>query len=218
MADATAEQRFWEAELCRFLPDPGAALEEAFEYLCCPVCKVLANMPFDYFRFLPPRWEGEPRLRESVCRAGGFCNHHTWRLSKIQALLPIATAYAEILAAQRDAGTAPEPCPVCRLQRLAEQALIARLVERLADPSRREEYSHAFGLCYPHFHQALACEPDESVRSAVIGAQRERSEALIGLLRAYIEKDEVPARWSRTDAEVRSPRWALLKTAGNEDL
>jgi len=218
MSEPGSEERFWEAELGRFLPDAEAALEEALEYMCCPVCKVLADMPFEYFCFLPKRWEDEPQLREHVCRAAGFCNHHTWRLSKIQSSLAIATAYAEILAAHLDARTAPEPCPVCRLERLAEETLIAGLAERLADPARREEYGRAFGLCCPHLHQALACDLDDSVRTALLGAHTGRSEWLIGLLRAYIEKNEVPARWSRTDAENRSPRWALLKAAGNEDL
>lgn len=218
MGDLEQDNAFWQAELQRFLPDPAAALEDALEYVSCPVCKVAADLPFEYFRFLPKRWEEEPLVREHVCRAGGFCNHHTWRLNKIQSSLVIAMAYADILAAQAEAGAVPEPCPVCRLEQLAEETLIERLLQRLADPSGREEYAHSFGLCGPHLHRTLAHDLDDSVRSALLEAHRGRSQWLVDLLRGYIEKNEVPARWSRTDAENRSPRWAMLKAAGNEDL
>ena len=216
-ADAHKEH-FWDAELRRFLPDPASALEEALGYVCCPICYVLADMPFNYFSVLPKRWEAEPVLRQTVCRAIGFCNHHTWRLNKMQSLLVIARVYPDVLAAQLSAETAPEVCPLCRLQGLAEDALFDVFVERLAEADKREEYRDLFGLCYHHLHLLLARDLADAVRDAILESQAERGRALIRLLHAFVEKNEVPARWSRTDAEKRAPGWALLKTAGNADV
>jgi hypothetical protein len=218
MSGPQSDDLFWQTELARFLPDPGKALEEGSQYVCCPVCYVLADLPFEYFRLLPKRWCEEPEVKEAVCRAGGFCNHHTWRLDKIQSHVVIAAVYADVLGSASVGGTAPEPCPVCRLQGLLEAALLEEFTRSLADASRREQYGRLFGLCYPHFRRVMAMELEAGVGQAIVQAQRERTEALIDLLRAHIEKNEPPARWSRSDAENRAPRWALLKAAGNADV
>jgi hypothetical protein len=218
MSEAGGEESFWEAELRRFLPGPGAALEEGSGYVCCAVCYVLADLPFEYFRLLPKRWSEEPEVKEAVCRAGGFCNHHTWRLDKIQSQVIIAAVYADVLGRASAEGTTPEPCPVCRLQGLLETALLEEFARGLADASRRDQYGRLFGLCYPHFRRVLAMELEPGVREAIRQAQRERTGVLIDLLRAHIEKNEAPARWDRSEAENRAPRWALLKAAGNADL
>ncbi|MGQ9730657.1 MAG: hypothetical protein ACUVX8_05220 [Candidatus Zipacnadales bacterium] len=218
MSTPFSRASFWEKELHRLLPDPQAALEEALNYICCPICKILGDIPFEYFRFLPPRWEAEACLRESVCSAGGFCNRHTWQLYKMQALVPIAKVYADVLSAQMNAQAALERCPICQLQTLAAQRLLALFLERLADPNRRDEYQQVFGLCYPHLQQALVHNPPVEIHHTLIETHRARTERLVKLLQSYIEKDGVPAKWSRTEEEIRSPRWALLKMAGNEDL
>jgi hypothetical protein len=213
--DADADdKRFWDAELRRFVPDAVSAFEEALAYACCPICYVLADLPFSYFSILPERWSEEPLLRETVCRAVGFCNHHTWRLAKAQSSSPIATIYADILASQLSSSGSPEPCPLCQLQRLAENALSGVLLDRLAEAEKRAEYRGLFGLCYPHLHLLLTRDCAAETRSALLAAQKERAEALIRLLHEYVAKQ----RHSRTDAEARSPRWALLKAAGREDL
>jgi hypothetical protein len=211
------DDQFWEAELERFLPDVRKALEEAFEYVCCPICEVIADVPFDYFAVLPKRWAEEPELREIVCQAGGFCRHHTWRLDKVQGSLPIATIYADVLSSRMQEERPQDPCPVCHLQGLMERVLLAAFVEQMADPGAREGYRGLFGVCYPHYQLLLAQDLDEAARQALTNAQMIQTVELIRLLRGYIEKDDVPAKWSRTDAEVRAPRRALLKAAGNED-
>lgn len=210
--------RFWAAELARFLPDVDQALGAAFDYVCCPICKVMADLPFDYFAVLPKRWGEEPGLVEMVCRAGGFCHHHTWRLDKLQGLLPIAAIYTDVLTSRLQGEPPADPCPVCRIQGLMEEALLPAFVQRLSEAEAREEYRGLFGVCYRHYRLLLAGELDDAVRQTLTNAQAVQTTGLIRLLRGYIEKDDVPARWSRTDAEVRAPRRALLKTVGNEDL
>ncbi len=209
---------FWEAERQRFVPDVAPALANGSEYMCCAVCHVLADLPFEYFRLLPKRWTEEPDAKEAVCRAGGFCHHHTWRLNKIQSQVIMATIYADVLAWVSQTDGTLDPCPVCRLQALAETALLNELVRSLSDPAARERYGRLFGLCYTHYRQVMARDLDANVRETIRRAQEEHNEWLIGLLHAHIDKNEVPARWSRSEAENRAPRWALLKTVGNEDL
>jgi len=214
----TSCDEFWEAELQRFVPDVAAALAKGSEYMCCAVCYVLADLPFEYFCLLPKRWTEEPEVKAAVCRAGGFCHHHAWRLDKIQSQVCIATIYADVLDSIPEGDATAEPCPVCRLQALAETALLDEFERTLADASAREQYGRLFGLCYSHYRRIMARELDASVREAIRQAQRERTEALIGLLHAHVEKNEVPARWRRSEAENRAPRWALLKMVGKEDL
>jgi hypothetical protein len=218
MSTEGPQHQFWEAEVERFLPDAGKALAEGFEYISCPLCNVLADLPFDYFAVLPRRWAEEPELREVVCGAGGFCHCHTWRLNRVQGSLPIATIYADVLTSRMQGAAVQGQCPVCHLQRLMERVLLAAFVERMADPDAREEYRGLFGVCYPHYQLLLASDLDDGARQALMNAQVIQTVALVRLLRGYIEKNEVPAKWTRTDAEVRAPRRALLKTVGNEDL
>jgi hypothetical protein len=213
-----ADRPFWDAELAQFLPDVWKALDEAFDYVCCPICKVMADLPFDYFAVLPTRWGEGAELREVVCRAGGFCHHHTWRLDKVQGLMPIAAIYADVLTARMQGEPPEDPCPVCHLQGLMEQALIPAFAERMADPGARAEYQGLFGVCYRHYHLLLAGGLDAALRQSLVNAQAVQTTELLRLLRGYIEKDDVQAKWTRTDAEVRAPRRALLKAAGNEDL
>lgn len=41
-------QDFWEAGLRGLVPDPAAALDEAFGHLSCLVCQVAFKLPWDY--------------------------------------------------------------------------------------------------------------------------------------------------------------------------
>lgn len=214
-----ASEEWWSAELTRLLPNPPQALQEALKWVCCPPCQVLTNLTFAFFRDLPARWPLDAGLREAVCVAGGFCHHHSWRLAEMQSQVAIATVYVDVTAALAESTTHDSaPCPVCRLAALASATLARLLVDRLQDPTERERFAHLFGLCYPHWRETLALDLPATLRDFLSQTQRDSSAALRKDLQAFLDKNTIQLKWTRTRQEQRAPRHAMLKTAGNEDL
>lgn len=211
------EDEFWQREVARFVPDVGRALEEAMGYVCCPICQVLANLPFEYFALLPKRWPQEAALREVVCGSQGFCNAHTWRLHRMQSLVAIATIYVDVLQAVADPPSPPMDCPVCRLMALAEELLMDGFSHWLNDPGSQEHYRKLFGVCYPHLGKLLQRDLTPQVRQTLLQSQAAVRADLAANLRGFLAKNTVEAKWTRTEAENRSPRRVLLKLAGNEE-
>jgi len=215
----TDPEVFWQEELQRFLPDPAGALEEAFGYVCCPICQVLVDVPWDFFRFLPGRWSEEPDLRAMVTRAGGFCNHHVWRLMGMQSLVVIARVFVDVL----DELVVREPqdlevCPVCRLEEMATERLLGELTAHLRIEENRERFVRLFGLCYPHWLALLRRDLPAPLREFLIQAQDASTERLGEHLRGFLEKDTLELKGTRTREENRAPRHAVLKAAGNQEI
>ncbi len=214
-----ASEEWWSAELTRLLPNPPQALREALEWVCCPLCQVLTNLTFAFFRDLPTRWPLDPGLREAVCAAGGFCNHHGWRLAELQSQVAIATVFVDVTAAL--AQMAPRdcaPCPVCRLEALASATLERLLVERLQEPAEQERFARLFGLCYPHWREILALDLPGELQAFLVQVQTDGTISLNKEVQAFLDKNTIQLKWTRTRQEQRAPRHAILKTAGNEDL
>jgi hypothetical protein len=208
-----------EAELSTLLPDPSAALEEALEWYCCPLCRVLGNLAFSFFRDLPVRWPRDPALRQAVTTAGGFCNHHSWRMEQMQSKVAIGTVWVDVLAAVAE--QAPEQsagCPVCRLQDQAADLLGTALISRLQDDRERDRFRRHFGLCYPHWRTVLQRDLPTPVRALLLEAQAETARQMAQHVRDFLDKNTTELRWTRTREEQRATHHALLKTAGNEDL
>lgn len=210
---------FWKSELQRLLPDPAKALDEALEYVCCPICQVLAAMPFDYFAVLPKRWPEEAELRSVVMEAGGFCNAHSWRFSGMQSNAAIGRVFVDVLA--RLAEGAPEEapiCPVCHLEGMAASTLLALMASRLESETERRRLRELFGLCYPHWREMLRMDLEPVVRQTVVASQAAMAAALQRQVRGFLDKDTVELKWTRTKDENRAAHRALLKTAGNENI
>jgi hypothetical protein len=214
----TAEESFWSLELERFLPSAAQALDEALEYVGCPVCYVLASVPYGYFALLPKRWEDEPDLRDVVRRAGGFCNRHTWRLSGMQSLVAIARVYMDILEAYPTHHRPGDRCPVCLLQELMEGPLVDGFLQWLGSAANQRFYSLLLGLCYRHYERVMERpDLDPALRELLAQTQEARRKELIRHLHGFLEKNTIEGKWTRTEAENRAPRHALLNTAGNEE-
>lgn len=213
------DETFWEAELQRLMPDPEEALEVASGYVCCPVCQVLVDVPWDFLRALPVRWPEEPALRAAVSRAGGFCNPHSWRLVHLESQAGLALIYVDVMGAlvEQDPRDV-QPCPICRLEAMATDRLLALLIEQLRTDDGREYFGSRFGLCYPHWRQMLGLELPLEVREFAVQWQREHALSLRGDLAGFLRKDTPKLRGTRTHDETRAPRRAVLKTAGNEEI
>jgi hypothetical protein len=210
---------FWQRELSRFLPDPEKALDEALEYIACPVCQVLTSMPFDYFAVLSKRWPEEAELRDVVTEAGGFCNSHSWRFGGMQSNAAIGRVLVDVLA--RLAKGAPEGdpiCPVCHLESMASGVLLQLLARRLENETDRQRFGELFGLCYPHWRELLHLDLAPAVREDVIASQAAMAAILQRHVQGFLDKDTVELKWTRTKEENRAAHRALLKTAGNENI
>jgi len=168
MEAESCEADFWRDEVRRFLPDAGGALVDALGYVCCPVCKVLSDVSYEYFCRLPRRWSDEPAMRRAVCRARGFCSAHTWLLARVQGQITIAQVCADVLDAVPTPPAPAEPCPVCRLRALVEKALVEHLGRRLADADARRHYARLPGVCYPHLEQLLRVDLAPGARETLL--------------------------------------------------
>ncbi len=208
---------FWRRELQRFLPDASKALDTALGYVCCPVCYVMADIPFDYLASLPKRWTEEQELRELVCRSRGFCNRHTWRMNGMQSLVAIARVFVDVLDALAEAPDKTETCPICHLQQLVEQTVVHCLAERLRSPAMQERYEDLLGVCYRHYDCLLRCDLTDDARAVLVRAQETQRRELAQNLHSFLEKNTIEGKWTRTAAENHAPRHTLLKLAGNEE-
>ncbi len=212
-------QTFWRSELQRFLPDPPRALQEALEYVCCPICQVLTRLPVEYFCLLPGRWPEEPDLRAVVTAAGGFCNPHSWRLMSMQSNVAVAVVFADVLAGLAEHAPETETiCPVCYLERMASDVLLRLFVGRLEDDAERERTGTLFGLCYPHWRAVLRMKLPAPVRQFILDAQIAATARLRQQVQGFLDKSTIELKWTRTRDESRAPRRALLKAAGNEGV
>jgi hypothetical protein len=216
MAETCSDEDFWEEELRRFLPDARSALGTALGYVCCPICHVLVDVPFSYFALLPGRWASEQRLRDVVCQAGGFCNRHTWQLSRMQGFVTIARVFLDVLDAVPHQPMPRRICPLCRLEALMEEALLEDLCHWLSGKAAQEHYGEVFGVCYPHLEQLLQRETAEGVRELLTRAQEGRREELLRDLESRLDKDIAEARGLCTKAERRAPHRTLRKLAGDQ--
>jgi hypothetical protein len=212
-------EAWWQGELSRLLPEPPQALQEALEWFCCPVCRVLENLAFSFFRDLPVRWPREPGLRQAVTASGGFCNHHSWRLAEMQSQVAVATVFVEVAAALAQHAPEQDPtCPVCRLESMAAEGLLELLATRLQEDPERERFREHFGLCYPHWRAMLRADLPAPLRAFLIEVQAEGAAQMWHRLRGFLDKNTTELKWTRTREEQRATRYAMLKTAGNEDL
>ena len=210
---------FWQAELQRFIPDPAKALGEAQEYVCCPICQVLAGLPFGYFSVVSGRWPEDPDLRTVVIAAGGFCNHHTYILNGMQSNVAIARVFVDVLAALAEhPGEVAGVCAVCHLEQMATETLLGLLVARLQDEAERTRFGELFGLCYPHWRALWAMDLPAPLREFLWKSQNAYAKQLQGHLQGFLDKNTIELKWTRSQDEMRAARRALVKTAGNEGV
>jgi len=208
---------FWQTEVERFIPDPEKSLEEAFQFIACPVCHTLSRLPFEYGCALPARWAEEATVREVVCRAGGFCNRHTWRMADLQSDRALARIYRDVLSWLRANNFAADlQCPICRLTSEADRRLLEAFARYFASAERRQRYPRIFGLCYRHLTEALSRELDGTLRIVLLETEAAKAKALARNGEGYLAKDSVQGKWTRTHDENRAPRHALVKTAGDD--
>ncbi|NPV48955.1 MAG: hypothetical protein HPY69_18595 [Armatimonadetes bacterium] len=216
--DETLEA-FWQEEVATYLPDPAAAVAAALEYVCCPVCEVLAHVPFDFFSRLPVRWPKEPDLQRAVIEAGGFCNHHSWRLANMQSQAAVALVFVDVMAALSEHGPLlTGPCAVCRLEAIFTERLLDALVEHLQSQSNQERFAQLFGLCYPHWRELLGRDLPASLRDLLLSSQSRYARQLRQHLQGFLDKNTPALKQTRTQDESRAARRAILKTAGNENI
>jgi hypothetical protein len=216
MTQALSEADYWSAEVDRFLPDPAQAVEEGMRYVCCPVCYVLARIPMNYFSIVSRRWSEEPQFREAVLRAGGYCNRHAWDFEEIQSSVVIARIMADVLDGYAEGRRVGEPCPVCHLQKLAENALLAAFLKWLERPGSGPRYESMLGICDRHYERLCSERLSDRAREMLVRHQQEKHRELVAELRAFVETDKTDARWARTEHERLAPQRALLKMVGSK--
>lgn len=213
------QEAFWQEELMALIPNPAEALAEGLQYVCCPICEVLTGLPFSFFSQLPVRWESTPELRRVVIEAGGFCNHHSWRLANIQSQVAVALVFADVMTAlAHQAPELPGPCVVCRLEQMAVDRLLNALIEYLQSATNQQRFDQLFGLCYPHWRELLNRDLPGPVRDLLLNSQSRYARQLQQHLQGFLDKNTPTLKQTRTQDESRAARRAILKTAGNENI
>lgn len=208
--------------------DPVAYnLEQALEEGSCPVCRCLAAATTRYLANLLYEFVNDPKTRDHLRAAGGFCREHSWALQQMGDPLAHSIIYADLiegyLAALQQTGgilrrgstsSVPEHerrCPVCREEEETENRYVTGLLAVLRDKAFREKYQTAGGLCLPHFQAVYDQARDGKIQAFLTQVQSERLSQLSSELKEFIRKsdyrfaDELPG--TERDAWIRAVRF-----------
>lgn len=202
-------------------------LEQALGDGRCPVCRCLALATERYLNNLLYEFVNDPRTRDQLRAAGGFCREHTWVLQRMGDPLAHSIIYADLIdafCAELDQ-TAAAPrggrpllaadkqrvCAVCQEETAMEDRYVTGLLGALGDSAFREKYQQDGGLCLPHFRAAYARARRKEVQAFLVEVQRERLTHLSSELKEFIRKSdyryahELPG--TERDAWIRAVRF-----------
>lgn len=156
-------------------------LELALEDSGCPLCHCLAKATKRYLANFLYESVNDPRIRDQLRAAGGFCREHAWVLQRMGDPLAHSIIYADLIDAfcaeldqtagvkwggpSRLAVDQERVCAVCREEAAMEDRYVDGLLGALRSGAFREKYRQTGCLCLPHFRKAY-----EPVRHKEAGA------------------------------------------------
>ena len=191
-----------------FRHTPYHMLIEAFSSPGCPVCRIVQDEVFRSLDHLIHENVNDLEFRDTLRRAGGFCNTHAWWLVKRMknAALGATIMYRDVLntrreelarqqsgsgglfgARKRQAGVSDvdvPDCPACQTRARIEAPFISTFISHTSESRFVESYGASAGLCLLHLNMVLAGSRDTRATAAVLEAH----DTIIG--RLIVELDE----------------------------
>ncbi len=196
----------------------------------CPLCSLEDAAVARYFEGILYEKINDPRIREELRRAAGFCPRHAHQLREFGDGLGTVILYQDqvrlIIHAVGKAISVPEkrrksarpaprerqaPCPACRFAEQVRSRSTQTLLESLDDREMLEAVRGSTGLCYPHLAFALDLA-NEQQRRQLVEIHRPKLSALLHLLEEYQRKQDYRFA-SESDAEERDSWLRAIETA-----
>lgn len=202
-------------------------LEQALGDGECPLCRCLAEATKRYLTNLLYEFVNDPRTRDQLRAAGGFCHKHSWVLQRMGDPLAHSIIYADLIdyfCSELDQtsgllrgglsllGAEKErACVVCQEEAAMEDRYVDGLLGAIRENTFRDKYREAGYLCLPHFRAAYDRARNKEGRAFLVEVQRERLSRLSAELKEFIRKSdyryahELPG--TERDAWIRAVRF-----------
>jgi hypothetical protein len=213
-------------------------LFDALKETGCPICflsKKIVHKSMDDFLY---ENVNDPKLRQEIKAAQGFCHRHAWQLQKFgdgfgQAIvysdlmdtvlkrlkmIDEAVSLKEISKTMTCPKEAKTVCVFCRRQEDAEERYISVFWESFDDAEFSFHYKNSLGLCLPHL--ALVLKKCRSVKLSkeLMAIEVPKFSVLGGELKEFIRKHDY--RYSKEKFGKEGDSWirAIEKIMGKEGI
>ena len=205
-------------------------LEQALEAGGCPLCRCLAEATKRYLTNLLYEFVNDPRTRDQLRAAGGFCREHSWVLQRMGDPLAHSIIYADLIDAfcteldQNSGGPrgghsllrpekaeAQRICAVCREEAAMEDRYVDGFCDALRSGDFRAKYRQAGCLCHPHFRKVYDRVRIKEEQTFLAEVQNAYLSRLSSELKEFIRKSdyryahELPG--TERDAWIRAVRF-----------
>ncbi|MBA2133077.1 DUF6062 family protein [Capillibacterium thermochitinicola] len=202
-------------------------LEQALGASRCPLCHCLAAATKRYLANFLYESVNDPRIRDQLRAAGGFCREHSRVLQRMGDPLAHSIIYADLIEAccaelDQTAGDARKghsllradkerACAVCQEEAAMADRYVDGLLGALRNSAFREKYRQEGCLCLPHFRQVYDRSRNNEERAFLVEVQTSYLSRLSGELKEFIRKSdyryahELPG--TERDAWIRAVRF-----------
>ncbi|HZO91812.1 MAG TPA: DUF6062 family protein [Chthonomonadaceae bacterium] len=207
-------------------PSPDSLSASSRTESTCAVCRLVARSIAQSVRAFFAEFVNDPRAREELRRARGFCGEHAALLATLGDALGVAILYSDLarLTQERwESGTAGEtggrkglrwgwprhapvpsaPCPACADAQEAERRYTGALAAGLGEARVWEALEAGSGLCVAHAEQVMR-------QAAPAHAARLRQLEAARLAALQAELDEIIRK---NDYRFRGEPWGPEKDA-----
>ena len=185
-----------------------AVLEALQHSRACPLCALESACLRRYFEGLLYERVNDPRVRQDLHGARGYCSRHAHRLVEVGDGFGISILYLDLVrdfarflgemngnrGASRLKDTknwvAHQGCPACRLQFEARERHIQVLLNGLREPEMRDAFQESAGLCLPHFFHVKEAARDVETQRFVSDVMQDKYSALTADLTEFQRKRE----------------------------
>jgi len=199
----------------------------------CPICALLRRGEFD----LLCKWVGKSGLKDGATKertrllnSNGFCNYHSWELSKINSMYENAVISADLMKkikgicalikeSKSIIGRLKDyynsvACPVCVDLKELESAYLGELINLLDNNENRVKYAQGAGLCMPHLILLAEQARSDSLAKFLLKTEVSQLDKISIDAISLVNKRDPPLRWEQTEAEKDSWYVAFEKLTG----
>jgi hypothetical protein len=213
----------------------------------CPVCSLVVQDSLSYLDSLMYERITDVPTRRELLDSFGFCNSHTWQLSKIPRISAADLGFAIVaagllkkfdhLAAIRGgkkrrtlrsvfakktrtmrSRIKHKPCPACRHVAQFETYRLKELLDYLPEEEFFQKYRASQGICLPHLFLAEESYSDHPNFGQLLEIQATKARSLMETLEQFVEKHDHCRQDKITPTEARAGRAAMEFLSGKPGM